>query len=98
MITRGQALEQIRAALASCVPETPEEEIAYLLEVLDQGTGCPYNRSVTFTCDACAWDLGGQCARAFVRRLVQGVRDQRVPTPTPAPEDMGGCDAGGVAR
>lgn len=96
MITRDQALEQIRAALASCVPETPEEEIAYLLEVLGQGTGCPYNRSVT--CSVCAWDLGGQCARAFVRRLVQGVRDQRVPTPAPAPEGMGGYDAGGVAR
>lgn len=96
MITRDQALEQIRAALASCVPETPEEEIAYLLEVLGQGTGCPYNRSVA--CSACAWDLGGQCARAFVRRLVQGVRDQRVSAPAPAPEGMGGCDAGGAAR
>ena len=88
MITRDQALEQIRATLASCVPETPEEEIAYLLEVLDLGTGCSYSAA----CNVCAWDLGGQCARAFVRRLVQGVRDQRVPTP--APEDMGGYDAG----
>jgi hypothetical protein len=94
VITRDQALEQIRAALASCAPETPEEEIAYLLEVLDQGTGCPYDAA----CDACAWDLGGQCARAFVRRLIQGVRDQRVPTPAPASEGMGGRDAGGVAR
>ena len=95
MITRDQALEQIRVALASCVPETPEEEIAYLLEVLDQSTGCPYSA----TCDACAWDLGGQCARSFVRRLVQGVRDQRVPTVSaPAPEGMDGYDAGGVAR
>ena len=92
MITRDQALEQIRATLASCVPETPEEEIAYLLEVLDQGTGCPYN----VTCDACAWDLGDQCARTFVRRLIQGVRDQRALAP--APEGMNGYDAGGVAR
>ena len=92
MITRDQALEQIRAALASCVPETPEEEIAYLLEVLDQSTGCPYSA----TCSVCAWNLGGQCARAFVRRLIQGVRDQRAPAP--APEGMDGYDAGGVAR
>lgn len=92
MITRDQALEQIRATLASCVPETPEEEIAYLLEALDQGTGCPYGAA----CDACAWDLGDQCARVFVRRLVQGVRDQRVPAP--APEGMDGYGAGGVAR
>lgn len=94
MITRDQALEQIRAALASCVPETPEEEIAYLLEALDQSTGCPYSS----TCDVCAWDLGGQCARAFVRRLVKGVRDQRVPAPAPTPEGMDSHDAGGVAR
>ena len=95
MITRDQALEQIRAALASCIPETPEEEIAYLLEALDHSTGCPYDAA----CDACAWNLGGQCARAFVRRLIQGVRDQRVPTVSaPAPEGMGGYDAGGAAR
>ena len=94
MITRDQALEQIRAALASCAPETPEEEIAYLLEALDQGTGCPCGAA----CVACAWDLGDQCARVFVRRLIQGVRDQRVPAPAPAPEGMGGYDAGGAAR
>ena len=94
MITRDQALEQIRATLASCMPETPEEEIAYLLEALDQSTGCSYSA----TCDACAWNLGGQCARAFVRRLVQGVRDQRVPTPAPAPEGMDGHDAAGVSE
>lgn len=63
MITRDQALEQIRAALASCVPETPEEEIAYLLEVLDQGTGCPYSA----TCSVCAWDLGGHDAGGVAR-------------------------------
>lgn len=94
MITRDQALEQIRATLASCAPETPEEEIAYLLEALDHSIGCPYGAA----CDACAWALGDQCARVFVRRLIQGVRDQRVPTPAPAPEGMGGYDAGGVAR
>lgn len=94
MITRDQALEQIRATLASCAPETPEEEIAYLLEVLERGIGCPY----CATCSVCAWDLGGQCARAFVRRLVQGVRDQRAPAPAPTPEGIDGYDAGGAAR